>query len=244
MSVISQLRDYGCWIGESPLEIRRAVGSVGGWNRVFPSSRPFPQWAHRIRNFFNEEPHRLQRLEDYSKEWKKARNVVRYGHYATTGLTLDIYKDENDRYWHEMSTVGTIYHYKGKVNWWKKGRAFFNSQLFIPVFKLISPDGTGGSCEICINNWQRGVFSRGSRKIGATGQWVNVRTKHVEDPRYQASYNYSETILNGLGAHEFRDVDPHVAMQLPYQDPPSFQKIESRRFPAKDRKGRPLAGTT
>jgi hypothetical protein len=58
---LKDLRNYGEWIGKSPFEIRSAVSQYNGWTTVFASG--LPRWAHRLRNYFNESPRELLRLD-------------------------------------------------------------------------------------------------------------------------------------------------------------------------------------
>lgn len=242
MSNAVRLNDYGDWVGRCPLEIRRAVIARGGWSKVFPRGQDFPKWANRIRNYFNLKPKKLKLIKSLSREWILASREVAGGpnilqdFKSAAALSGDLYIDEFGRHWFEMRATGAIYHYKGKVDLYKKVAATLWRQEHCPVFKLISPDGTGGSCEICLHNWQlfenlRHGFG-GKSRIGKEGQWINVRGKHVVEAKYQGSYNYSEIVLKGDGAHNFMDVNPHKKMTEAYVDPPLFQKIESRRFPA------------
>lgn len=53
---ISQLREYKNWINKTPTEIRNAVIAAGGWAQVFPKNIKVPEWASRVRNFFNVTP--------------------------------------------------------------------------------------------------------------------------------------------------------------------------------------------
>jgi hypothetical protein len=70
----------------------------------------------------------------------------------------------------------------------------------------------------------------------------NIRKLIVTDPRYQGSYNYSETVQEGLAAHEMRDVRPHVDGVDFYVNPTDrFSSLASRLFPEKDLQGKPLA---
>ena len=120
-----------------------------------------------------------------------------------------------------MGAGGIIYHYQGKLDLGllKALKEAAIGQESIPVFKLISPDGTGGSCELCVHNPQR---PKGKKAIGEEGQSVTLRSERaifedtgnklnmiVEDPVFKGSYNYSETIQMGIDAHEHRDVKPH-----------------------------------
>jgi hypothetical protein len=248
MLAISQLKRYENWVGHSPLEIRGAVVALGGWVKVFPRGEPFPLWASRVRNYFNERPNQLKLLG--VKERSKAKRLIglspaslaRKGLFATLGFSGDVYVDEVGRYWFEMSTAGTIYHYEGEVSdalWYKKWEAFVSRQKSIPVFKLISPDRTGGSLELCVHNW---TSLGGKSQIGPEGKWVNIKTRVVINEVYKGSYNYSETGLMGFDEHNFRDVEPHSEEAGFYADPrPSTETLANRRFQRDDWRGRPIA---
>lgn len=145
-----------------------------------------------------------------------------------------------------MVPVSSIYHYEGEVNTTKKIIGFLTGQEHTPVFKLVSPDGSGGSREVCIHNWQINrerwnPVTRGTAGIGKTDQWVNIRTKVVLDSVYAGSYNYSETIVMGSSNHEHRDVKPHKESPNFYVNPSMFSQINSRRFPEKDRSSKTIA---
>ena len=56
----AQLTDYANWIGKSPVEVRKAVIERGGWSDVLPDKQPFPLWASRVRNYFNNRPARAE----------------------------------------------------------------------------------------------------------------------------------------------------------------------------------------
>ena len=63
---LAELKEYSNWAGRTALEIRLAAIAWGGWAKVFPKgSEPFPMWASRVRNYFNEKP----------KIWKKLSSV-------------------------------------------------------------------------------------------------------------------------------------------------------------------------
>jgi hypothetical protein len=245
MLTIAELRNYDNWVGRSPQEIRGSVLHHRGWAKVFPDSEPFPLWASRVRNYFNVRPNQLMLLgiRERARAKDKAKldvsSLAKKGAFAVFSLSGDVYKDDTGRPWFEMSTTGTIYHYKGQVSdagWYKKWEAFVSRQKSTPVFKLISPDRTGGSLELCVHNWQHHA---GKSEIGPEGKWVNIRTKVVINELYRGSYNYSETGIMGYDEHVFRDVEPHVEEYGFYVNPPS--KMSARRFPCHDRKGRAIA---
>ena len=243
----AQLTDYANWIGQSPVEVRKAVIQHGGWSDVFPDKQPFPLWASRVRNYFNDRPARLKLLGVRERSLAKENACLNVGClagkglFATFGFSGDVYVDEDNRNWFEMSTAGTVYHYAGKVTKLKKVDAFLSVQKKMPVFKLISPDGTGGSLEVCIHNFFHGVVGRGKSQIGPEGKWVSVRTHVVVDELHKGSYNYSETGIAGFDAHELRDVKPHKDETGFYADPSRATALSERRFVRDDRKGRPIA---
>lgn len=245
MLSIEQLRSYENWVGRSPQEIRGSVLRHGGWAKVFPRHGRFPLWASRIRNYFNARPDQLMLLGVATRGRAKTRAGLNVGAlmdkglFATLAFSGDVYKDGNGRHWFEMSTAGTIYHYKGQVSdalWYKKYEAFVSRQKSTPVFKLVSPDGTGGSREICVHNWQH---HEGKSQIGPEGKWVNVRTKIVINEIYRGSYNYSETGIVGFKDHEYRDVESHREEYGFYVNPPMQES--ARRFPSHDGKRRAIA---
>lgn len=152
----------------------------------------------------------------------------------------DVYKDETGRPWFEISTGGTYYHYEGEVSnktWYKTWEAAVSTQKSTPVFKLTSPDKTGGSLEVCIHNWQH---HEGRSTIGPEGKWINVRTKVVLDEIYKGSYNYSETGTMTYRDHKFRDIASHREQYGFYLNPPSDLSTLLRQFPSQDRKGREI----
>ncbi len=177
-------------------------------------------------------------------------------------LSGHVYEDNFGYIWYQMSPGGTIYHWgkdPGKYTAWAEALAQSptRGQRFIRVFKLVSPDGTGGSRECCIKNDLNSQTLKlpglpevrtGAAYIGRTvNESVNVQElKLVEtDPHYQGSYNYSETVETGLAAHEMRDVEPHKKMggnYSLYMDPSDrYSLLASRYFPALDPQGKPLA---
>src|SRR6266487_2929990 len=56
-----ELRNYRKWVGKSPTDILMDVVRCGGWEAVFDTG--LPRWAHRLRNYFNVAPRKLQRLD-------------------------------------------------------------------------------------------------------------------------------------------------------------------------------------
>lgn len=182
---------------------------------------------------------------------KAERAVVHTGikaYLGTTGaLAGVVHKDGSGRVWYQMAAGSTIYHYGRRPTSAALEAVAVDKirgQDDTPVFKLISPDNTGGSCEVIL--WNDGVnaggWGTGSEVLGGVGERWDVRKLIVTDPRYQGSYNYAETVRVGLAAHELRDVKPHVEGVDFYVNPADrFCPPASRRFLANDPQGKPLA---
>jgi hypothetical protein len=120
----------------------------------------------------------------------------------------------------------------------------------------VSLDGTGGSREVCIKNpfdvphtihtKIDGDFPTmvGHTTIGAVNEEVNVADCIVKDSAAQGSYNYAETVVKGLHAHQRLDVNTDPMQPGYYVEPPNlfqFAELYMRRFPEKDAQGKPLA---
>jgi hypothetical protein len=238
---------------------------VGGWQRVFP--RRVPLWANKVRNYFNATPKWLRRFDEaLSAEWlSKAQKYIRLEKRNTGGkaptihpaepgiheladlyavmlaLSGDVYIGDSNRIWYQMSPGGTIYHY-GKEPTLPAAEAAWATaitQNFCPVFKLVSPDGTGGSQECCIKNPVIGrVLVGGTIWADLRGSYIedgDVSNRIVTDPVLQGSYNYSETVEVGLAAHELRDVKPHSSDPSFYSNPfPMSSALSMRQFPVDD----------
>ena len=142
------------------------------------------------------------------------------GEIGTMGaLTGDVYEDDLGRsIWFQMSPGGAIYHFGEKIRSpnLRAVEATLAGQEAAPVFKLVSPDGTGGSREVCIVNpfdvphkitTRVGVVTTmvGHATIGAVNEVVKVEKRIVKDTVSQGSYNYAETIVKGLPAHQRLD---------------------------------------
>jgi hypothetical protein len=72
---------------------------------------------------------------------------------------------------------------------------------------------------------------------------VNLATRIVMDSVSQGSYNYAETIVKGLPAHERLDVNTDPMKPGYYVEPPNlfqFSELYMRRFPENDREGKSL----
>jgi hypothetical protein len=91
-----------------------------------------------------------------------------------------------------------------------------------PIFKLIAPDGTGGSREAIFRNPHQ-IFT----VVKKVNFLADVTHLTVTDPWYGGSYNYSETVKVGYSAHERRDVVPHNENPFNgiYINPPSRHSL-------------------
>jgi hypothetical protein len=175
---------------------------------------------------------------------------------TTLALSGDVYEDELGRtIWFQMAPGGGIYHYGPKPRYptVKAAEATMKMQPLAPVFKLVCPDGTGGSRECCITNPQNhtgqllpnsGTINFGDWTIGKVNEVVNVQNRIVTDSVAQGSYNYAETTVKGLPAHERLDVKTDPMKPGFFVEPPDlfkFSDLWARRFPPNDSQGKPLA---
>ena len=162
-------------------------------------------------------------------------------------LSGDVYFDEEVEVWYQMGAGGTIYHWGNDVKRPKVEAAYTHAvtgQERTPIFKLVCPDGTGGSKETIITNPQtdkvliqtgtgydqKMAVTQGRSKIGETNQPQLVVDRVVTWMKYQGSYNFSETAVVGLDEHKKRDVHPHETDPV-YVDPPDrFTPLRYRTF--------------
>ena len=280
---LDELRNYGKWVGKSAQEVFDAANRLGGWAKVFPDGVPL--WAHRVRNYFNQEPMSLTRYDadrsraflahvqeglnalDRAKKTKWLKKHPWFGKLPeirrlpdpppgtpdpslgddigeTFALSDYVYKDESNHTWFQMSSGATIYHWgrdpvvPAVEALWQLGK-----QAVVPIFKLVSPDQTGGSSETIIQNRQNqyvSIFGRsfkvGRLAMGEVNKSEIVAHLVVTDAWHQGSYNYSETVGVGLAAHQKRDVAPHAKYPYPgvYVNPPNrFSPLGLRHFPDK-----------
>jgi hypothetical protein len=108
-----------------------------------------------------------------------------------------------------------------------------------PVFKLVSPDDTGGSLEVIIKSkLVTRTLSNGLRvmtrqeMIGPEGSPTSIVNEVEPDRVYRGSYNYAETAVSGFALHEYCDVLPHSERKDFYVNPDEALPFESRRFPS------------
>jgi hypothetical protein len=241
----SELQDSSEWVDQNAQDILQSVKNAGGWKKVFPKG--VPHWLHKIRNYFNLEPKTL-RLVDKQPTDHAMHEIRSYGQIdgiiTRFALTGDIYFDEDAETWYQMGAGGTIYHWGGGVTWEPAdafSTQFLRGQARIPIFKLICPDGTGGSKETIISNPKvrvvqvvaaHGVMNerQGTTTIGAKNKAVLVIDRVETNMKYQGSYNFAETSVVGLDKHKKNDVEPHHKDAV-YIDPPDrFEPLKDRFF--------------
>ena len=241
----SELQDPAEWVDQNAQDILDSVKKAGGWKKVFPKG--VPSWLHKIRNYFNVEPKTL-RLVDKKPTDHAMREIRAHGQIGGLitqfALTGDVYFDEEAETWYQMGAGGTIYHWGGGVTWEPIdafSTQFLRGQARIPIFKLICPDGTGGSKETIISNPKvrvvqvlaaHGVVNQrqGGTRIGATNKAVLVLDRVETKMEYQGSYNFAETSVVGLDKHKKNDVNPHHHDAV-YIDPPDrFEPLKDRFF--------------
>jgi hypothetical protein len=256
------LGNYNEWLKRSPGDVLKAVRDIpGGWKTIF--SQGLPLWAHRVRNFFNLEPITLTRLSDGSAgplmkgmhiQMRKNANGMKEEVMRFFTLSGDVYRDNFNRIWYQMGPGAAIYHYGSDpmVPEIESPLVQIKGQSYTPVFKLISPDRTGGSCETIIQNpmvfrfhwWGVEPIPRGESNIGEEDVPEYVSNYIIQDPWKQGSYNYSETAEVGNPTHEENDVKPHKKHKFMgvYINPFSRHALLSgRRFPPIDPRGKRLA---
>ena len=241
----SELQDSTDWVLQNAQDILDSVKKAGGWAKVFPKG--VPPWLHKLRNYFNVEPKCLTLVDKtVTDHWMQ--DIRSHGELCgpvgSRTLSGDVYFDEEVEVWYQMGAGGSIYHWGDKVQFPRLEAAhthLFRGQTGIPIFKLICPDGTGGSKETIISNPKvrivRVVASQGVRdemqgrtKIGGTNKQVLVLDRVETKMKYQGSYNFSETSVVGLDEHKKNDVKPHENDEQ-YIDPPDrFEPLNKRIF--------------
>jgi len=265
MSTASDLRSYRHWIGKTPHFILTQVRQVGGWGAVFRDR--LPAWASRVRNFFNDTPTTLSILP--LRENLAARKLVRTNRFdVSTSKHPVIYRGNNTlpyNLWVTYRKEGSVLHYEWSgdhSDLTKSVMAFFTEKELIPVFKLVCPDGTGGSSEIVIHNWQLELdrstpwnhnsgagggraYRHGQKTVGGMkpgDKAISIRTKLVVTPEFRGSYNYGDAANAGFLAHDRMDMSPDKVAKDPFHIifPPRGVSFASRRFPERDNRGRSI----
>jgi hypothetical protein len=125
-----------------------------------PEPWGFPDWASRVRNYFNVTPVTLKLLPPLDGHVRTHEHrgafalLPGYAQDLVFALNGDVYVDEHGTPWFNMIKPGTVYHFPGKVDATKIAAGMMKEILKVPmpIFKLISPDGTGGSMEVCLHN--------------------------------------------------------------------------------------------
>lgn len=242
----SELRDPSEWVLQNAQCILDSVKQAGGWMTLFPLGPPM--WLHKIRNYFNVEPTTLRLLDKGETDrWMALiRTHGKLNAFIKGPRTLSghVYCDSNVVVWYQMGPGGTIYHWGRKVviDWAEAAYAHqVRGQSGIPVFKLVCPDGTGGSKETIIKNpkihkvpvrTSQGDYFEMQRgtKIGETNEVNLVKTNIVTDEHHQGSYNFAETAVVGLKAHEKYDVDMHKKDEIYFDPPDRFAPLADRLF--------------
>lgn len=224
----SELQDSVDWVGQNAEDILKSVKNADGWAKVFPKG--VPGWLHKLRNYFNVEPVSLTLVGKLvTDHWMQ--DVRSHGKLNSfvgkRALTGDVYFDEEVEVWYQMSAGGTIYHWGRdvRVDWAEAAYTQkVRGQEGTPIFKLVCPDGTGGSKETIVRN------SYSQKKIGKTNKPQLVLDKIVVYMKHQGSYNFAETSVVGLDEHEKYDVNPHKK-DADYIDPPDrFEPLNKRIF--------------
>ncbi len=239
-----ELRDPHEWVGQNAQNILKSVENWNGWANVFKQG--VPMWLHKLRNYFNIEPKFLRLLnKPLTDQWmRKIRlNGQLNDFVGERTLSGHVYSDEKSRVWYQMGPGGSIYHWGDDVENPRLEAAFthtFRGQTGIPIFKLICPDGTGGSNETIVSQemtLQRSADAMSSRqvmkgqsKIGEVDQTVPVEGRLITYMKHQGSYNFAETAVVGLDEHKKNDVHTHEKDPI-YIDPPSrFAELKTRIF--------------
>lgn len=274
---LNQLQNYSNWVGRTPFEILNDVRGVGGWVKVFPREvtykkigtwkvpvLEFPDWASRVRNYFNDVPSSLAILtpplaraivNQYRRKW----SWYSVAQKSSVSDAPAVYVGNNMapwNFWITYANGGTVFHFpldKELSGWdWPKSSLYRSRQADMitksqmPIFKLVCPDGTGGSSEIVIHNHLLKPDSgkdTGGRQLRHGHSTVRgskpgdppvlIKNHLVIAPEYRGSYNYSETMVAGFLAHDYRDIAPDKVSSDPMHIlwPPKGQGLASRKFP-------------
>jgi hypothetical protein len=149
----------------------------------------------------------LPEIIPIAEVYEKTKNNI----IEDNALSGDVYRDEFGMIWYHMSVGSTIYHWgKDPVVPTVEGIYQETKLRGGPVQKLISPDGTGGSCETIIRSNVNEIGYYDSRVVTDEKKFTFVGSRIVTNSHHQGSYNYSETAVEGIVAHELRDVKPHT----------------------------------
>lgn len=248
---LTEFTDYSYWISANPLDVINAAVMHGGWSSVFPTE--VPGWASSVRNYFNDVPTTLTPLDDrqrreamrrlphlrfddesYWQRFKRARALV-----GPVFKSVSANHKSGSRFWYLMHPLGAHYHTGDATppGWWDKlVKGILERDDKHVVFKLVSPDEAGGSSEIIVNNWKRllgKAHPEGHDRLGGKpGKPFSIFGKLDVNMVTRGSYNYSESITQGIGPHELRDVKPHNRYgPNHYTSPPMLLPMRERWFP-------------
>ena len=210
-------------------------------NRTYQDYKPKP-WGYDPPPF---KPHPMApaKIPDRIMKMSQKESIAQ-----ERALSGDVYLDNLNRPWFQMAAGSTIYHWGDHPDQPTSEAAYqdiIKGQDDTPVFKLISPDDTGGSNEVIIFNAEikDTPYDNRSSVIGNVNIAIIVRAAIEQDPLLQGSYNYAETTTMGLAEHEKRDVRPHVHNSFFYVNPTDpFSALAARAFPEVDRERKPLVG--
>jgi hypothetical protein len=229
-----KLRDYRNWYDLNAEQILAIVRKTpGGWATVF--HKGIPCWASRIRNYFNVTPDCLMRFDWQRERAIYNKRLINRGLMAWHALHGAVYKDRHNNEWLQMSTAASVYHYEGEVTKFKKVGAYVKPQALMPIFKLVSPDDTGGSRELILSNPKDWILRDGT--VVDVLHWKYIRNRVVLHETYAGSYNYAETITRGFSAHEKADVETHREWPGFYINPDPDKPLNKRWFPERDGRG-------
>lgn len=257
MGLKEDLGKYTYWQKKNPGLIVDEVGQVGGWKAVF--SDELPKWAHRVRNFFNQEPSQLNFYQfniNENSAYKRTIGNINKDFKRSLALSGVSYLDENKNTWLQMSPGAASYHFKHNLPMWQMSALLeAGGQSKTPIFKLVLLDRSkGGSRETIILN----PFNKSEDAVGSVwgipisgvsipvGESVikggNVKNRIYTDSEYQGSYNYGDTIVVGSNEHTRFDVTPHEQDPKGYINPSDrFSNLFFRKFPTHDNEGNLLA---
>jgi hypothetical protein len=198
-----------------------------------------PKWAHRLRNFFNEQPKELLRV---GKAWaKSARQQIVLQNLSATNIAAAAFADSGDVY-SEPEWDGTNTHWKDWIEMSQAGSQYHSAEghgvvvsAVIPHsmtgnFKLVRPDGTGGSSEVALHNWRHGITKTGKRSKAEVGKWVNARTQAIVEDQYRGSYNFADTMDAGYEEHKRLDMIPDETYGTKYINEGRWAPIGKRVF--------------
>jgi hypothetical protein len=141
----SELQDPSEWVDQNAQDILDSVKKAGGWKKVFPKG--VPTWLHKVRNYFNLEPKTLRLVDKQPTD------------HACTIFAVTVKGTVSSPNKPRLAMFISTKMPKPGIKWgrahhhWGGGAcgaadAFstqFSGSKPNSIFKLICPDGTGGS---------------------------------------------------------------------------------------------------